>query len=84
MRTSFAMSGLLARDVVELVADAARLVVGAPDREAVGRLRGRELLDRLPALHAGQLRRDAVGGELRTLLVGQDQLDRHAVPPLAP
>jgi hypothetical protein len=65
-------------DLVHLVADAAGLVPGAPDLEAVRRLAGRELLNRPAALDTCELGGDAFAGELRALLVGEDQLDPEA------
>ena len=46
--------GVVARRGVELVADAAGLVVRAPDVEAAGGLRGRELADGLATLDPGE------------------------------
>ncbi len=68
---------VLARDLVHLVAEAAGLVVRAPDVEPVLRLRGRELLDRLAALDARERGLDAVGREPRPLVRRQDQLQPH-------
>jgi hypothetical protein len=70
---------VLAGDLVHLVADAARLVVRAPDVEAVGGLAGGELLDGMTAAHPRQRGGDALGRDLRALHVVEDQLDLEAV-----
>ena len=62
---------VLAREAVQLVADAAGLVPRAPDGEAGGLLEPGLLLHRLPLGVAGQLHADAARAELRDLAAGQ-------------
>jgi hypothetical protein len=67
--------GVVARRGVELVADASRLVVRAPDGEAAGRLRGCELPDRPAALDALELHVDAVPPEPVGLGLVEDHVE---------
>jgi hypothetical protein len=75
--------GVTAGRGVELVADAAGLVVRPPDREAVGGLRRRELPDGLAALDAGQLQVDSLAPEPLRLGLVEDHLEFGAVRDLS-
>ena len=66
---------VLAGDLVHLVADAARLVVRAPDGEAVGGLFGGELPDGLAALDPGQLQVDPFATEPVGLGLVEDHVE---------
>ena len=71
-----------ARDLAHLILEAPRLVPGTPDLEAVGRLRGGELPDRLATPDSGQRRLDAFLRELRPLRWGCHQVDRDSTADL--
>src|SRR4029453_6967948 len=77
--------GVVARRGIELVADAAGLVVRAPDGEAVGGLLRRELPDGLAPLDPGQLQVDSLAPEPLGLGLVEDhvQLDAVRDPSLA-
>ena len=72
---------VVARDLVQLVADPAVLVPRAPDVEAVGGLLGGELLHRQPALHARQRGVDAVLGQPVALTLRHDEVHLDAAGP---
>ena len=71
--------GVVARRGVELVADAAGLVVRAPDVEAVGGLLRRELPDGLAALDPGQLQVDSLAPQPVGLGLVEDHVELDAV-----
>jgi hypothetical protein len=72
--------GVVAGRGVELVADAAGLVVRAPDVEAAGGLLRRELLDGLAALDPGQLQVDSSAPKPVGLGLVEDQVELDATP----
>jgi hypothetical protein len=72
-------AGVLAGRPIELVADAAALVVRAPDVEASGRLLGGELADGQSTLDPGELHVDALTLELGGLRPVQHDVELEPV-----